>query len=262
MTDDLMQSRWFLLETAGVSDKALLWETARRRAMAGRGGSTRLGSARVARIYHNEFKVAKRLIEKGWRAFVPVERLRKAVGHRAARRSYVVEQPMLPGYLFVRAAVDGSGAITARAWSDLLAVRGVYGFVCGANDGAPMPLREDMMAALIELFDPSDERYEVMVFDNTGLGESPEGRRVRLRKPRHIPVERLNPQQKRAKELGLSLGSRVRIVNGAFEGFLAVLKSVDRHDLVTILADILGASVPVQLKAEDVEQELAAEPCA
>ncbi len=77
----------------------------------------------------HEKSVHRQLVEKGLRTFLPLVR----EVHRWSDRRKVVEQPIFPGYLFVRLVNLGGTRIT------VLHAMGVVGFVGAQGKGLPIP---------------------------------------------------------------------------------------------------------------------------
>ena len=108
------------------------------------GWSGRFGWYAIRTAPRRELDVANRMRDRGVRAFVPIEIVKRRVGAGTRRRTVDVERPFFPGYLFVQTPMD------VAEWLSLRRERDVCGILSAGLDGLPSPIPDRAMAHLIE----------------------------------------------------------------------------------------------------------------
>ena len=129
----------------------------------------------------------------------------------------VVNRKLYPGYLMVQADIeDQEEPRVIKARDTLRAVDGLREFLGGHGEGAPTPLGEHEVAAILARMSDSEARPQVSI--------------------------------------GLNKGDMVKIKSGAFDGFDGAVEEVNpEKGTVKVVVTIFGRPTPVELEYWEVE---------
>ena len=149
---------------------------------------------------------------------VPVETVIEKNGDKEKE----VEVKVFPGYVLVKMTM------TDESWHAVRNIRGVTGFV--GPESKPSPLRDDELIALGLADKIADaEAVEEEVDDFIDIFN------VRI-------------------EVNYSVGDRVNVISGQFEGMGGIVKSIDlEREVVTVNLPFMGRETPTELGLDEVE---------
>ena len=147
-----------------------------------------------------------------------------------------IERKIFPGYVVVKLAVEYSDKegeenvlkVPDETWHAIRYTRGVTGFV--GPESKPSPLRDDELIAL-------------------GLADKVSGAEATEEEVDDF-IDIFNVRI----EVNYSVGDRVNVISGQFEGMGGIVKSIDlEREVVTVNLPFMGRETPTELGLDEVE---------